>query len=377
MMVRTVLVVVGMLVGATAQAQTATNGPLETQNASPPAAPEMGGQTFYAPGSGGPDSWISDAGELANRFPQNVPNRYTLTLDSLWLQRNFHSNNNLLGQTVTVPGNTPVQNLFPSGTNTHPGLRAQFQYLLDDELIAEAVYFGIFQWNTNNGIAANPGAGIVAFSPFTQSDKLIGPPGFDQSIGYSYSSRLNNGELNLRAPVADIGSWTRDNLMGFRYMQFNESFHLTGQDAFFNLAETLDTHTSNALVGGQFGTALRRRWIGARAPYGLDAGLTAKGGVFANFVGSQFTNVNSTPLTTGFPRGFVPITRSTTSTNLAGVLDVSAIATYRLNANVAVRGGYQALYLMGVALASQQLAGFSHTGYVFLHGPSAGIEFSR
>ena len=84
--------------------------------------------------------------------------------------------------------------------------------------------------------------------------------------------------------------------------------------------------------------------------------MTSKAGMFANFVSERFSNLNSSGVTSGFPPGFLPITRGKVATEVAGVVDFSAIATYHINANFSFRGGYQLLYLAGVALASQQLS---------------------
>jgi hypothetical protein len=376
-----VLVLFGCLVSAPARAQSIDPAPPPPNHA--PAsdalitdAPPDGGastdSSTYSPAYSATDpAGYPGAGLVETPCPAaaaDCPNRCTITVDSLWLDRNYNSHN-FLGQTVAAPFGAPVNTLYPSGAVLHPGARLQLTYLLTDELAIEAIYFGLQQWTSSNSITADPLLGIVAISPYTQSDKLLG--GFDQSLGYSYSSRLNNGEINFRAPVAQRGRWTRDNLLGVRYIQFNESFNLNGQDAFFNVAENINTHTSNSMLGTQVGTALRTNWDK------WQLNMTGKAGLFTNFISQRVSNLNSTGVTAGFPPGFIPISTGRTSTDVAGVLDFSAIATYRINNNFALRGGYQLLYLAGVALGSQQMAGFSHGGDVFLHGPSAGLELSH
>lgn len=362
-------VLLGCMASAAAQAQSMNPAPPMPKNTSPSdvvATDGIAGAQASDATSDSAVSWVEDPCQTSTA---ECPNRCTFTVDSLWLDRNYKSHN-FLGATVAVPAGTPVSTLYPAGAVLRPGARLQLTYMLTDELAIEGIYFGLNQWNSNNSITANPGAGVLAFSPFTQSDKLLG--GFDQSLGYSYSSRLNNAEVNFWAPVAQIGQWTRDNLLGVRYVQFNEGFNLNGYDAFFNVGENLNSHTSNSMLGTQIGTALRRRWNN-----NWQLSMTGKAGLFANFISERFSNLNSTGVTAGFPPGFVPISRGRTSTDVAGVLDFSAIATYRVNENFAFRGGYQLLYLAGVALASDQLGGFSHGGDVFLHGPSAGLELSH
>lgn len=298
-----------------------------------------------------------------------APSRLSVSIDSLWLDRNFNSHE-VLGQTVSIPSGATVGTLTPAGNVMRPGVRLQSSYRLNDELVLEGIYFGLQDWTSNYGLTSDLFAGVVAYSPYTQSDKLIG--GFGTGLNYSYSSRLNNAEINLRAPVANIGRWTRDNLLGLRFVELSESFNLNGQDAFFGVTENLNTHTSNSLVGPQIGTGLRRQ-----CDANWEIGTMAKAALCGNFVSERFSNLNSTGVTTGFPPGFVPISRGKVATEVAGVLDFSVIGRYRVNQYFALRGGYQVLYLAGVALASQQLGGYSRGGDVFLHGPSAGLEFSH
>ena len=364
---RRILLFVLFAVGAPAVGQAQTTEPVPPVPQNTGSAPAMAEEVF--PGTGeqlsSQSSWVSDV-YVPAPARSACPNPWTFSTDLLLLDRNFNSHN-FLGQTVTTPGGAPVAPLYPGGASVRPGMRLQLSYMIDDELSLEGIYFGLQNWSSNGTVLADPAAGIVAFSPFTQSDKLLG--GFDQSLGYSYSSRLNNAEVNFRAPVARRGRWTRENLLGIRFVEWNESFNLTGQDQFFNVSENLNTHTSNSLLGTQIGTAVRGNWD----RWSLN--MTGKSGLFMNFVSERFSNLNSSGVTTGFPPGFAPITRGKVSTEVAGVFDFSAIATYRINANWSARGGYQVLYLAGVALASQQLSGFSHGGDVFLHGPSGGFEF--
>jgi hypothetical protein len=361
-----VFALLGFLAASPARAQSIEPVPPAPNNA-PPSDVQILDALPIAEAPSNPAA--SSLNEACQTATADCPNRWTFTVDSLWLDRNYNSHN-FLGQTILVPAGTPVDPLYPAGASVRPGPRFQLSYMLTDELSLEGVYFGLQQWSSSNSVTANPGAAVLAFSPYTQSDVLLG--GFDQSLGYSYSSRLNNAEINFRAPVARRGPWTRENLLGIRYVQFNESFDLNGQDAFFSVTENLNTHTSNSMLGTQIGTTVRRTWDN-----NWQLNMTGKAGLFANFISETFSNLNSTGVTGGFPPGFVPITRGKVSTDVAGVLDFSAIATYRINDNFALRGGYQLLYLAGVALASQQLGGFSHGGDVFLHGPSAGLELSH
>jgi hypothetical protein len=79
------------------------------------------------------------------------------------------------------------------------------------------------------------------------------------------------------------------------------------------------------------------------------------------------------------PGGFPPInllSDSDQSVGIAGVIDFSVTGSYRLGSHLSLRGGYQLLYVAGLGLAPNQLAGYSHGSDLFLQGPSAGLELS-
>src|SRR5581483_7618945 len=138
-------------------------------------------------------------------------------------------------------------------------------------------------WSLNGTIYGNPshsafhGNGpIWATSPYTQSAFLIGP--FAGSLGYAYSSNLNNAELNRRFIRLATDNWTIDTLLGIRFLEWSERFNLTGINAPntfnpFSYSENLETKTYNSMVGAQIGFGLRHDWVRLSTLFNTKAAL--------------------------------------------------------------------------------------------------------
>jgi hypothetical protein len=294
---------------------------------------------------------------------------WSVQVDALGLYRSTFGTNVFLGQT-SLGGTGPAIDTLNANDGSfgiQPGLRLALSMRIDEQFSYEILYFGLQNWSASQSIQADPTAGTLATSPYTQSDKLIG--GFDQGLGYTYTSQLQNAEFNGRRLFTN-GPWTAGALVGFRYFQWTETLSLSGTDRFYGLTENLNSHTNNYLVGLQAGGDLRRDWKR------FSLGMTGKAGLYANFMQMSQSNLNSTGIA-GLPgTGFVSLNSDTRSTGAAVVLDFSAVATYHVTEHFALRGGYQLLYVGGLALAPSQLAGPAHDGGVLLQGPTAGMEFT-
>ncbi len=168
------------------------------------------------------------------------PRPYTtlsVQIDAMGLFRST-GNSTFLGQTSLGGFGNAVDSLHANDTNfgIQPGLRAAIQMRIGDSLSYEAMYFGLQNWSASSSISADPIAGTLATSPYTQSDKLIG--GFDSTLSHTYKSQLQNAEFNARR-LYQTGPWTLSPLVGFRYFQWTESMSLTGTDRFYGLTEIL------------------------------------------------------------------------------------------------------------------------------------------
>jgi hypothetical protein len=131
------------------------------------------------------------------------------------------------------------------------------------------------------------------------------------------------------------------------------------------------------MVGAQFGGDM---WVCVLP--GLRLGGEAKAGVFGNRIAVENTiDVNT---------GALPNVEDLSHNDVSFVGQAEVMATYRLNYNWTLRGGYQFLYVDGVALASEnfnaaapsildplsaRVPDINDNGSVFYHGWSVGAEF--
>jgi hypothetical protein len=297
--------------------------------------------------------------------------RWMFTVEAIWLQR-IDSSGVILGNTVTDYGSGLgyVTEILTSTDVNFPldsGVRLQVGYRFTDQNSLSLSYFGLQQSSVGRTIYGDPvGNTVLAYSPWTQTDAIIG--GFDNSLGYTYGSRVNNAEINQRIVAAAGPTWTLAGLWGVRFVQIADKFNLNGSDISTGDFENLDIRTANNLLGPQIGADWTSYWNRFQLSSGVKAGL------FANFDSASFSNLNSSGVTTGNPAGFYPIDQSAHGTNVAGLLEFSLMARYRVTEHVWLLGGYQTYYFAGLALGPRQLASFDHSGAMSLSGPSLGLE---
>jgi hypothetical protein len=163
------------------------------------------------------------------------------------------------------------------------------------------------------------------------------------------SSSLHSTEVNLRRQWND---WLTV-LGGFRWVELSEDFLILGGLAGIN--------TNNHMYGGQIGAEFRVWDRGG--PFTVTSG--AKAGIYYNRA--------------DYETFLFQLRDRTDHTAFLGELDVTA--RYQLSQNLYLRGGYQLLWIEGVARSDDQLAqifqdgGVSTSGSPFYHGAMIGAEF--
>ncbi len=292
---------------------------------------------------------------------------WSFSADVLFLDRSIGTNNRL-GGVYSYNTHSFIEHLNSSdaGFNVQPGMRLQLIRRLNEQVAFEAIYFGLQSWSAGNTLYVDPfGSNTVAYSPYTQTDALIG--GFGTSLGYVNRSSINNVEFNQLFKRVDFGNWRWSTLWGVRYLLLSDRLDITGLDNYYPAYENVNLNSTNNLLGLQVGTAWQRDWNR------LHLQLNGKAGLMANIIHLHETNMNSSGVY-GSPSGFYPYDVSANRGSVAGVFDLSAVATYNVSTNFLVRLGYQLLFVPGVALAPDQLDGVVRQDSIFLHGPMAGCE---
>ena len=248
-----------------------------------------------------------------------------------------NSNNFVLG-TSNVPLNTLQAGL---------ALQANIQVGVGSNL--EVAYFGLNDWE-NRATATSPPPGSL-FS-FLSNFGVTPANGFDDSDRslthtLSYSSTLNNGEINLRRRWSEPSGFFQGSLLtGIRYLDLDEASSFTARGLNNNGAANngprfLDytVSTQNSLVGLQVGGDLWYNMIP-----GVKLGVEGKTGIYNNRA-HQNTAVTANSLTGA-------VTEEVLSNKIAYITQISPQIYYRLNHTWAFRSSYQVLFIDNLALAT-------------------------
>jgi hypothetical protein len=275
-----------------------------------------------------------------------------------------------LGETRTTFGD--LEDSLSNGYSADPrvGPRITLGRSLEAGYSMEASYFGLQWWTSNGAITADAeGRTTLAESPWLQADDIIG--GFDDYLSSSYAARLHNMELSLLRELSNCSKHSVSVLCGLRYFDWQEDLVLQANDVFTATYEQLNTETRNHVLGAQVGARWSQKWAA------VQLGAEGKATLAANWLHTRSSNLASSGAMVGDPDKFDFFDEKQSTTGVAGVLDASLYAKCQLTEHLSLRGGYQFLYVAGLALAPGQLAGARHDEDLFLHGPWLGCELSR
>lgn len=228
----------------------------------------------------------------------------------------------------------------------------------------ELRYFGVNDWNAAQGPVFSPdgfGLPIPGFDPGF----------FPLTITSAYASSLNSVELNLRRNV-----WPGLALVaGLRYVSMRERLSFFVGDSSLENGTIIGFNANNDLYGFQVGAESTLLQVGKRLR--LESAL--KAGVFANGARSS---IGANHIGSG-GGGDPDVITWWGQDHTAFVGDLNFNAVYQLTEHLALRGGYQLLWLSGVAVASEQIHGLdfangdvgTNTSHgTFYHGALVGME---
>jgi hypothetical protein len=182
----------------------------------------------------------------------------------------------------------------------------------------------------------------------------------------NYSSRLENIEFNYLHPISDRFEF----VAGFRTLQVHDvlSYHVV----FPAFSADYKWNDTNYLYGGQLG--LNFNLDERDCPFSLNCRLET--GVYNNYAANNFSLTSSTG-------GQIPGGGSASQADFVG--DINVTAAYHFGEHVAIRGGYELLWVEGLALASKQaaIATANHTqnaistaGHLFYNGATFGLDLT-
>jgi hypothetical protein len=225
-----------------------------------------------------------------------------------------------------------------------------------DDLAFDFRYFAIDSWTAAQTNPLPAGGSVLNIAlPVTFF-------GFNPANS-TYGSNLYSTEFNLRRNHGWLQTY-----LGYRYVELNEDLNfqlLNSPNALYS--ESAD----NRMHGLQFG-ANANVWNNGNR-FRLDSWI--KAGIYYDLIRhrSQIEFPPGSPI-------FTPVNQRDNNTAFLG--EIGLVGVYQLTDAIAIRGGYQLLWLDGAALASEQVrtsnvltgTGAYVHGDVFFHGALVGVE---
>lgn len=283
--------------------------------------------------------------------------------------------------------------------NFEPGFRVTLGRALGDWYRIEGSYFGTHNWSDQAQVHyREPVGGDVEgnmLSPLSNFGNPGGLPGlytltedewnpqpgldFNRNAHIQFESRLNNAELNLRRRVRTaIDPQVRAEtscLVGLRYMGIDELFEYNDTN------HDVRVKTGNNMFGIQIGAlsqflVVDRGWID----------FEIKGVMFFNDASNRIeSRVQNVPELTA-AQAYSPTREQAHRTAFMG--DLSLMFNYQVAPAWTFRLGYNAMWLSGVALASENFlvdvntlvsgpGALDASGRVVYHGPTIGMVLAR
>ena len=278
---------------------------------------------------------------------------WSASLDALFLNRDAASN--LGGAGLVSRGGFKLLDNDDLNPSTETGYRIGVMMHRNSQVHYEATYFGN-DWDTSRSLVdPNRLDSVLGTLDYTLADR----------IDVRYESEIDNVELNRWKNLTRSFSW----MLGFRYISLDEAFDLTGTDGSFSSNYSIDTE--NDLYGAQIGAKQFARVFHDS----VDLSVLGKVGVFGNDASqkARLQDINGTFNTRDFAN-------SDGTTSFVG--EINANATIWLYESLAVRTGYQLMWIDSVALAPEQFqqsslganAALNNSGDLFINGAYVGIE---
>lgn len=297
--------------------------------------------------------------EFARAFEEE-PVRGYVNVDAMFWTRNMP------GAPLMINGGTgqAIYNTINTlDLNTAAGPGITIGRSIGDIFGIQGAFFGFYGWEASGTSVLTAGNAATADVPFPGLPAIAFNPGDYQT--HRYTSDLTNIELNMTADLTDHFTF----LWGFRYLNLDEHFRGALYQNTNALFGTYDILARNNLVGFQIG--------GDQTFYLTDSwtlSLQGKVGIFGNAAEQK---------TLG---SFLPGERTGADGRASVVAQLGLQTAVQLSRHIAIRGGYQALFVDNVALAPSQITvgnwagggagGISTSGELIAHGGNIGFEIT-
>ena len=197
----------------------------------------------------------------------------------------------------------------------------------------EVLYFGIDSWQSSANVASS--AFVFGVGDLSIDDTIAVPVTAAQ---FQYTSRLYSGEANLRYALND---WLTP-LLGLRWVEFEDRYAASGTEAHYFGPFSNLVLGHNHLYGGQFG--IDARLWGQENVFQID--VWTKAGLYCDAAAQNNDYLDTHD----------SFSASASDTHLAFLGEIGITGSWQITKHLALRGGYQVMWLTGVALAPNQIA---------------------
>jgi len=302
-----------------------------------------------------------------------TPRWYDVHMEWLYWTRDNNSDLALATEGILGP---VVLNTADLDFQEQSGVRVTGAYLIGPASALEATYFGTANWADSETVTSNDN--LYSIFGGYGADNFDAFPEVAQSelASVAVSTEIDNGELNLRHRAVSANCLVHSSfLVGARYLRLRDDMVYFTETNTADYQGTLDygVKADNDLVGAQVGSDLYI-CITPR----LKVGAEIEAGVYGNR-SSQRTIIDCTSCD-------AIITEKASETDVAFIGEAGAMGLFRLTPRSTLRGGYQVLYIDGVALGSDNfradtpLAGrtpaIDNSSNILFHGLNVGCELT-
>ncbi len=316
-------------------AQTPNSYPASCGWACPPGYPQPGVMPQPAYGPGYPTEDV----------PEVYAPRWTITAGAIFLHSIRPPALLLIRDFLDGPELVDVRDVAP---HWGEGPRIDAIYRCASDWGVELLYYGISNWERDQSLHSDLGALYL--------------PLLSQSLTYDDASAtantdLYNAEFNVRREITSNITV----LLGFRFLELLDRLSLSG--SFPSESDSLSTRVSNALYGLQVGADVK---LGESLKKGIYLDCLVKGGVYDNYV----TRTETQSGTIGYSNA------ENNLDHVAFIGEVAFLPTWDISKHFSVFGGYEALWLQGVAIASQEIGSTQSiraSRVAFYEGAVAGV----
>ena len=265
----------------------------------------------------------------------------------------------------------PAAVLFDTGDLNEvyePGLRAVFGTEtppLGEWDAWEATYLTLFTADSSVGATGVDSLALPGDLGFSVNGFTLA-----ESIKVRGTCELQSFEINLIETCVDQDGRQHDALFGFRYLYLDDMLDFRGTNLGVANAQ-YQIETDNDLFGLQFGKRIRQ----TNYPWGYE--LVAKAGLYGTSTTQHQRVVDQVG---AFDFVIRDVSEGGATLSFVGELNASLIR--KINDTWSFRGGYNLIFIEGIALASQQIdysipgdaSRLINDGGLFLHGFHAGLE---